>query len=1225
MPDATLRDNLEPVLFELFERAGHLQACGDAAVLMHYHQQVFELERVAKQQGLLGLGYVCMLVESGLIKLVAQSELATQDARDALAAWPALVLSELFSPSACDEALSWQMLHQLRAYDWFPDISMPHVALVETRLAEDRSRLNEAGEADAAVEAVRSIAVTQPMPLDEPALDEDDNEELGVEHVDLDVLQPAPEPVAAPESTSVFVAASAFGPAPDAELVPALACEIEPELEPELDAEPDPAPDDTMLADDPADDAPPAEGCVTLEELAMLSDAMAALRDELSIAIADPEAMQHFGVALEAQLEQLQNIVNAANLVGMNGLRQVLEVALINTAALQAEASPPTDAQLVLLLQWPELAMAYLQSPNDMARAQALTNLFMDPGWAMPAESECMPDWLAELVAVKVIRARASEGRPEQALPEHVDISAPADIDRKVLDSLLQELPPHAQAFSELVQRLAHGGTLDDAEQARRVAHTLKGAANTVGIKGVANLTHALEDILVAFGREARLPTPGVCDTLIEAADCLEAMSEALLQGDAAPPESLAVHQKVLNWANLIDQDGLPEDLPGSHNGHIDVPHAVHDVAQAFAPHAALSHAERIEAAVPVASAAPAAPATPTTLAFAEAEPESTETYLRVPTSLIDALLKLAGESSIVTSQIQDRVKHLSDNINALRAGSRHFGQLSADLEQLVDVRGLAMLGGHTGELDALEMDQYNELHMLSRRIVESGADSREFVRSFERDVTGLRDLIAEKERMQLEIQRCIQRTRMVDVASVVPRLQRTVRQAARVLGRSVSLKVQGEQTMVDTELLDRIIDPLMHVLRNAVDHGIEPPEVRQAQGKQPEGQITLSFKSEGNNVAVCCEDDGAGLDLAAIRQRAINVGLIRPDATLTDAEVMRLILVPGFSTRTQATQISGRGIGMDVVQRAVLDLRGTLEMGATPGQGSRFDMHFPVSMSTLQVMLTRSNEHLLAISVRGVEQILPAREELETTADGALSYLMQGERLPAVRLERLLGLPDHALQRPGVIEVAMVIRDEYRQHRVIIVPELFESRTVVVKPFHALMARTLGVDGATILGDGAVASVLDLPELLRGYQASAQPNVAVGDMAQPTHNRLPVCLVVDDSVSVRRTMEQLMHDSGYEVLTARDGVDALGVVQSRAPDIVLVDLEMPRMNGLELTSALRNRQATKATPVVMITSRFTDKHRQLASDAGVNAFLTKPYSEDLLLNTMDGLLRSAA
>jgi chemosensory pili system protein ChpA (sensor histidine kinase/response regulator) len=365
-------------------------------------------------------------------------------------------------------------------------------------------------------------------------------------------------------------------------------------------------------------------------------------------------------------------------------------------------------------------------------------------------------------------------------------------------------------------------------------------------------------------------------------------------------------------------------------------------------------------------------------------------------------------------------------------------------------------------------------------------------------------------------------------------------------------------------------------------------------------------------------------MDLPAIRQRAVRVGLIAQDADLGDAQLMRLILVPGFSTRTQTTQISGRGIGMDVVQQAVLDLRGTLEMDARPGQGSCFDMRFPVSMSTQQVMLTRSDTHLLALSVRGVDQILPAGDEVRVAEDGQLLYDMQGELVPAIRLESLLGLPPLALRQRGVIEAAMIIHDAFRQRRAIIVPELLESRIVVVKPFHAGMPRMLGVDGATVLGDGAVASVLDLPDLLRGFQAGAQPVVAV-QSADAEHTRPPLCLVVDDSVSVRRTMEQLMHDSGYEVLTARDGVDALGVVQSRAPDIVLVDLEMPRMNGLELTSALRNRSATKATPVVMITSRFTDKHRQLASDAGVDAFLTKPYSEDLLLHTMDDLLRRAA
>lgn len=1146
-----LREALEPLLFELFDQAAVLQEGGSEPCLRAYLQRVTALQLAAKQHQLLGLSYVGMLVESGLTKLITLDREAGGEECDALAAWPALVLGELMSP-AMNEAAPWAVLHALRSQPWFPAISAANVALIERRLAEDAGKLAQAEDAPAHIEA-----------------------ELAAE--------PEAEPEAAQNSE------------PDMLMGDEVELEGDDDLGPEMDS-------DTIFDIGIGETQAAAAPAVTAQELAMLSDAIVALQADLTILVAPNLAPAERDGLFENHLEQLHNLVNAANLLGLAGFQQVLEVILINTAAMQAEPEALGDRHRSALQAWPALAMVHLQAPGEPAPAQALADCVAGADWPYPADTDSVPEWVTAMTSVSLVRARPSQDRPAKALPEHVDLSVPADIDRKVLDSLLVELPPHAQAFSALVQRLSQGGTLDNLDQARRVAHTLKGAANTVGIKGVANLTHALEDILVAFGREERLPTRELLNMLLEASDCLEAMSEALVANAGTPPESLVVHQKVLDWANRIDRDGLPSDQDEGRDG-VESPVSVATPSVTVAPTVADA---------PTASDTPAAD-----------DDAQAETYLRVPASLIDSLLKLAGENSIVTSQIQDRVTRLSDNINALRTGSRQFGQLSAELEQLVDVRGLAMLGGHTGELDALEMDQYNELHMLSRRIVESGADSREFSRSFERELASLRDLMAEKERLQLEIQRSIQRTRMVEVASISPRLQRTVRQAARVLNRSVDLRIQGEATMVDTQLLDRIIDPLMHLLRNAVDHGIEPPELRETLGKPATGTITLSFRAEGNNVAVRCEDDGCGLDLGAIRHRALSRGLIAPDAALTEAQVMRLIVLPGFSTREQTTQLSGRGIGMDVVQRAVVDLRGTLDMDSQSGQGSRFDLNFPVRMSTIQVMLSRSEHHLLGISVRGVEQILPAREEVGTDAQGGLTYALQGEQLAAIRLEKLMGLPHEALKQPGVMEVAMIVRDEFRQRLAIIVPELNDARTVVVKPFNPLMPHALGIDGATVLGDGSVATVIDLPDLLRDFTAGQMPGV--DDAVVASRHKLPLCLVVDDSVSVRRTMEQLMQDSGYEVVTARDGVDALGAVQLRAPDIVLVDLEMPRMNGLELTSALRNRSATKATPVVMITSRFTDKHRQLANDAGVSAFLTKPYSEDLLLNTIDGLLRSAA
>jgi len=512
---------------------------------------------------------------------------------------------------------------------------------------------------------------------------------------------------------------------------------------------------------------------------------------------------------------------------------------------------------------------------------------------------------------------------------------------------------------------------------------------------------------------------------------------------------------------------------------------------------------------------------------------------------------------------------------------------------------------------------------MLSRRIVESGADSREFARGFEREVASLRDLLSENDRVQLELQRRILRTRMVEVASVAPRLQRTVRQAARVLGKSVALTIEGEHTLLDTQLLQRVLDPLMHMLRNAVDHGIESADERLALGKPAEGRITLRFAAEGSQVRVLCQDDGRGLDLDAIRTRALAGGLLRGDEAMSDEETLRLILLPGFSTRSEATLISGRGIGMDVVHRAVIEGRGALDMHSEPGQGTRFSMSFPVRLSATQVMVSRSPRHVLALSVRGVEQILPGGSDLLPQPDGSLQFQMQGERMDALRLETLLRLPALALRQPGVTEAVMVLRDEQRRRTAVVVPELQDSRNVVVKPYHPAVPRELGVDGATILGDGAVAAVLDLPDLLRGHHANGQAGLP-GPAEAAAAPELPLCLVVDDSVSVRRSMETLMQDAGYDVVSARDGVDGLGVLQRRTPDVVLVDLEMPRMNGLEFTSALRNRETTRRTPVVMITSRFTDKHRQLARAAGVDLFLTKPYAEDQLLGAIEGLLLGA-
>jgi chemotaxis protein histidine kinase CheA/ActR/RegA family two-component response regulator len=1197
MNSADLLQSVQLPLFKLLDSAAVLKHAASRLSARAYQDQLSELSSVADAQELRGLKHVSRLFESGLEKRLREPRELEDRERVVLGMWPELVLTEVIGGNKTDGA--WSILHTLCAQPWMPHVPEHFVARIESLLAEDAQRFGDEMQADDAIAAASygdqmAPAVLEdepvengfaahtappPLPLEVPAMIADDAFALAIgevegEHIATHAAAPAPVSTAG-------VAPLHAGDWSDAG-------HVDDEVE-----------DGHGIGGSAAE--PGSDGKVTAEELAMLRDALSGMREEFAPAFAAHQPSDPLAALLEQYTEQLENILNATAHLGLAGLQRVMGVVQINVMSLQlSDDDAPVSVPYTALIGWLDRAMAYLDAPSDHAIAQSLAGMTVDTAWLLPAGEDTVPECVLELTSIEVIRARAASDRPTEALREHVDLRVPADVDRNVLNSLLHELPLHAQEFSALVQRLDSKGSLDELEHARRVAHTLKGAGNTVGVKGVGNLTHILEDILVACGRAERMPTPELQETLIEAADCLEAMSESLVSETPAPAESLAVYQKVLDWANLIDRDGLPADG--------EVAPLLRAPARATAPieHATGEVIQSVEADVQQAPSA-----------------DENETYLRVPATLIDSLLKLVGENSIITSQVQDRVARLTDDLNAQRTGSRQIRQLSSDLEQLVDVRGLAMMGGSTGDLDALEMDQYNELHMLSRRIVESAADSREFSQAFEREVASLRDLMAAKERIQVEIQRSIQRTRMVEVSSVTPRLQRTVRQAARVLGKEVRLIIRGESTLVDTQLLNRTLDPLMHMLRNAVDHGIEHAEARVAAGKSAAGTITLSFQTVGASISVRCEDDGGGLDLAMIHGKAVNANLVDANEKLTDAQIMRLIMLPGFSTREQASLVSGRGIGMDVVQRAVTELRGTIDTQSTLGKGTSFAMSFPVQMSATQVMISQSSQHLLAISERGVEQLLPVGSDLHAEADGSLTYMVQGERIPALRLESLLALPSNAFQQIGTTEAVMIVFDETRQRRAVIVPELSESKNVVVKPFNTIVPRTMGVDGATILGDGSVASVIDLPDMLRDYDASSK--FGGHHLASTASARLPLCLIVDDSVSVRRTMEQLMQDTGYDVISARDGIDALGTLQRRTPDIVLVDLEMPRMNGLELTNALRNRAETKATPVVMITSRFTDKHKKLAEEAGVDAFLTKPYSEEQLLGTMERLLNAAA
>jgi len=973
---------------------------------------------------------------------------------------------------------------------------------------------------------------------------------------------------------------------------------------------------------------PPGRLIVGQDELAMLAEAAEQIGEEFDEAFGawppheaaaaldaaraapdgEPARAGQAAEALEAAADAIERYANAVGYVGLEAPGQALDVLQHNLQALAREPAA-FDARHRGLLQhfahaWGRL-FRELAGPPDAPTGDAGTaaatdgqrvgrasdealSVLGDSAWPEPPSQALIESARRTFAAIGTVGTRRVTVRDETVGEQELSLKIPLDADRVVVENLLRELPALSHEFSACIERIDAGSDTAIAA-AQRIAHTLKGSANTVGVRGIALLTHQLEDLLQLLEPQPGALAAPLRATLSDAADCLAEMSEAVAGLGPAPGNAVTVLSRVREWTRRVLEDPA--------------------VALAGARDAA-----PVPAPVPAPAAMPAQGfAAPAELAHEVPEPGELQEWLRVPASLIERLLAFANEASILLSQAQEQAIEVDRGRAVLRGATDQLQDLAGELERLVDVRGLALSERRAREdFDPLELDEYNDLHMVSRRIAESGADGRLIEQQLGQTVAALRDSLSRLERIQVDVRESALRTRTVRVDTVVPRWRRTVRQAARMIGREVSLQVDGESTEIDAQLLQALVEPVAHLLRNAIDHGIEPAGQRQLLGKPPLGRIVLGFVRDGPDLLIECRDDGAGFDLPAIRARAIALGLLEVGEPCADETLLRWVLMPGFSTRGQATQLSGRGIGLDVVNQAVGELRGTLEIESLPGRGTRFRLRLPVRMAALPVIIVRSGTHVLALSVRDVEQVLAADEAIDAGDGGGPHVNVAAGRLPVVRLEDVLGLPADAFAPPPGVEAGapalLQVRLQGGERVAVRVPEPGQTRAVVLRPLASFLPPIAGLEGAAALGDGAAAPVFDLPRVLSARQGARALPAARLSLPQA-----PVCLVVDDSVSVRRTMEQFVRDLGYDVDSAADGVEALEHLKRRVPALVLADLEMPRMNGVELVRALRARPETRSVPVIMITSRSSDKHRALALEAGVDVFLTKPYTEDVL------------
>jgi chemosensory pili system protein ChpA (sensor histidine kinase/response regulator) len=517
---------------------------------------------------------------------------------------------------------------------------------------------------------------------------------------------------------------------------------------------------------------------------------------------------------------------------------------------------------------------------------------------------------------------------------------------------------------------------------------------------------------------------------------------------------------------------------------------------------------------------------------------------------------------------------------------------------------------GALSDFDPLEFDRYTRLQELTRMMTETVHDTLSIHRTLVHALDEADSALLHQSRINRELQQELMRLRTVPFASVVERLHRVVRLSARELGKRANLEIRGEQVELDRSVLERVGAPIEHLLRNAVAHGIETPAERVARGKPETGDITLVLRQESDDVVIVLTDDGAGLDLDKLRRKGAQQGLFPADREPTAAEIAQVIFAPGLSTADEVTELAGRGIGMDVVRAEIAGVGGRIEIDTTPGSGTTFTIYLPLTLAVAQAVLVRAGEQLYAVSSALVNNVLRLKPEALAQLYARGAAQADGRSYPIHYLGRLLGAAEAA---PAAGSVPVLLLRSGNQRIALHVDELLKNQEIVIKKVGPQLARMPWTNGATVLGDGRIALVINPVQLAQQAPPAARPAPPPRTAAAPP--AATTVMVVDDSLTVRKITTRLLEREGYRVLAAKDGVDALEQTNRTPPDVMLVDIEMPRMDGFELARNVRADPRTAATPIIVISSRTADKHRSHAFELGIDAYLGKPYEEAALLS----------
>ena len=746
----------------------------------------------------------------------------------------------------------------------------------------------------------------------------------------------------------------------------------------------------------------------------------------------------------------------------------------------------------------------------------------------------------------------------------------------------------------------------------KRDLHTLKGSARTAGYDAIGDLSHLTETLLEKEEKGFSIEENLLRVLLEEAHDTLSEMVNQVEQGD---PVKQALHLKQ-RMSELVVADRDVEKLVPTADDSIQTTDRADLDTELATEVSGLASAQQ-------------EPNVGTELSLDTDkdadEVESGRNVLRINTDVLDKLVNYAGEVSITRAQLQEQLGGLRANLVELRGNISRFSEQLRRLDLQADsqIRARfherqAQLDSDSGEFDPLQLDRYTELQQLSRSLSESLDDLVTIQTDISKIIHQSESVMQQQAQLSAELQDGLMSARLVPFSTLIPKLRHQARQTARELDKKAQLRMTGGGVEIDRKVLDGMAEALDHMIRNALYHGIEDPSQRKAKGKPEAGTILIECKHQGNEAIIRFSDDGAGLNVDEIRSKAIDRGLVRDKASLSDQEIIQLIVLPGFSTAAEVTQVSGRGVGMDVVHSAVRRLGGSITVESEPGQGTAFVVVLPLSLSITQAIFVRCGSQEFAVSLNVIQNVMKVdREELESmSSEGEAVFEQDGREYPLMDLSKRLHITDDLdneervpilIVRMGASEVAVKVG------------KLMGTQEVVVKPLGNHVAHMDGIAGATIRGNGTVVLILDLAELWLAddaYQEVAESESVPVEAPCP-----PLIMVVDDSLTVRKVTARNLSRHGMEVVMAKDGVDALDHVNKRLPDLMLVDIEMPRMDGYELTKQIRSDPATKDIPIVIITSRAGTKHKEKALSLGANDYLTKPYQEDELVSHVQACL----